>query len=1113
MDNSISFKIPDLVDLQRKSFLNFLDTGLVEELNDVSFLQRENSDFRILIDAPNYRLKRPLFTPAEAVIRGVSYGAALYVPIKLIHLISGESKEEKICFGEIPLMTSRGHFIINGTPRVIVNQLIRSPGIYFSIDVERGDKDKKRTFLASIVPNRGSWLKLETDKDSFCWAKIDKVRKIPILVLLQAMGLSQQVIFDSLKHPEFLLKSLERSNPASTEDALLQLHGFLRPDKPATLAGARQLLFSRFLDSKRYDLGKVGRYQLNRKLKLVGTPSTQLLRPDDLLAAVDYLINLHYGIGELDDIDHLKNRRVRSAGELIQNQIRIGLSRLEKILLEKLSTLEKFEKLSQFEKRENFSRTFLSSGSSTTLSKRTSLGFESNLSTRFLTLNLSSLVSPKPLAGALREFFGSSPLCQFMDQTNPLAEMTHKRRLSSLGPGGLSRDRAGLAVREIHPSHYDRICPIETPEGPNAGLVSSLATYARVNDYGFIESPFFKVLNGQVLNTSGAFFLSSDQEHQSKVATKDSFIATLRTGKKIPVRYREEFITADQVDIDFVGISPVQMISVATSLIPFLEHDDANRALMGSNMQRQAVPLIKLEKPIVGTGLEVQVGRDSGSMLVSPLTGWIDYVDSTRVHIHALEDNNLLKKEYLFDTFRRSNQETCINQKPQVQIGDWVEKGDLLADGASTHQGELALGQNVLIAYMPWEGYNFEDAILISERLVFEDIYTSIHIEKYEIEARQTKLGAEEFTRDVPNVGQYILRHLDENGIISCGAWVEGGDILVGKVTPKIDADQTPEGRLLRAIFGEKARDVKDSSLRMPTGVKGRVIDVRIFQTPQMTGSEKKNVVQVYVAQKRRVQVGDKIAGRHGNKGIVSRILPIQDMPYLPNGTPVDMVLNPLGVPSRMNVGQVFEALLGLAGKYLNQNFKLTPFDEMYGLECSRSLVFSKLLEARERTGYRWLFEPDTPGKIFLFDGRTGEPFDQPVTVGYAYMLKLVHLVDDKIHARSTGPYSLVTQQPLGGRAKHGGQRLGEMEVWALEGFGAAYTLQELLTVKSDNMQGRNEALNAIIKGRPLPKPGTPESFKVLIRELQSLCLDIGLYIIDSSNKQGKEEIDLMHLG
>lgn len=1103
MGFKIFFQIPDLVDLQRTSFLQFLEKNLIEELNNFSPLQKENGEYKLIFQAKNFRLKKPIFSPAEALIRGLSYAAGLYVPVKLIHGPTGMVQEDRVCLGEIPLMTSRGHFIINGTPRVVVNQLIRSPGIYYSMDIDKGEKEKKKTFTASLVPNRGSWLKLETDKDNYCWAKIDKVRKIPVLVLLQAIGLPQKLIFNSIKHPEYLLKSLERANPSSTEDALLQLHSFLRPDKPATLSGARQLLSSRFLDSKRYDLGSVGRYQLNRKLKLVGSPTTHLLRAEDLLAAVDYLINLNYGIGELDDIDHLKNRRVRSSGELIQNQIRIGLSRLERIIIEKLSSLEKIEKFTKIEKKE--------------IQKELGRGGSSLLS-----LSLSSLVSPKPMAGALREFFGSSPLCQFMDQTNPLSEMTHKRRLSSLGPGGLTRDRAGLAVREIHPSHYDRICPIETPEGPNAGLVSSLATYARVNHYGFIESPFFKVNQGNIIDHLGCFFLSSDQEHQSKVAPRDSFISSALLRNKIPVRYREEFITADKLEVNFVGISPIQMISMATSLIPFLEHDDANRALMGSNMQRQAVPLINSEKPIVGTGLESQVARDSGSVIISQTAGRVTYVDNMTIRIESDDmfpsslqghTSKLLIKEYLLQSYKRSNQETCIHQKPVVHVGDWVKKGDLLADGASTQKGELALGKNILIAYMPWEGYNFEDAILISERLVYQDIYTSIHIEKYEVEARHTKLGPEEFTRDVPNVGQYVLRHLDQNGIVSSGAWVEGGDILVGKVTPKSESDQTPEGRLLRAIFGEKARDVKDTSLRLPTGVKGRVIDVRVFQTPQMAGSEKKNVIQIYIAQKRRVQVGDKIAGRHGNKGIVSRILPIQDMPYLPNGTPVDMVLNPLGVPSRMNVGQVFEALLGLAGKYLGQHFKLTPFDEMYGSECSRSLVYSKLMEAREKTGYRWLFEADSPGKTFLFDGRTGEVFDQPVTVGFAYMLKLVHLVDDKIHARSTGPYSLVTQQPLGGRAKHGGQRLGEMEVWALEGFGAAYTLQELLTVKSDNMQGRNDALNAIIKGRPIPKPGTPESFKVLIRELQSLCLDIGLYSLDSTHPKGREEIELMNLG
>jgi DNA-directed RNA polymerase subunit beta len=747
-------------------------------------------------------------------------------------------------------------------------------------------------------------------------------------------------------------------------------------------------------------------------------------------------------------------------------------------------------------------------------------------------LTPASLVNPKPLVAAIKEFFGSSQLSQFMDQTNPLAELTHKRRLSALGPGGLTRERAGFAVRDIHPSHYGRICPIETPEGPNAGLIGSLATHARVNLYGFLETPFRPVENGRVKFEAPAEYMTADEEDDLRVAPGDIPVDEngYITGFQVPVRYRQEFSTTTPEQVDYVAVSPVQIVSVATSMIPFLEHDDANRALMGSNMQRQAVPLLKPERPLVGTGLEAQGARDSGMVIVSRTDGDVTYVDATEIRVRVrsqssitsskTSDNGQLTKDraqemrYTLSKYQRSNQDTCLNQKPLVRIGERVVAGQVLADGSSTEGGELALGQNIVVAYMPWEGYNYEDAILISERLVQDDIYTSIHIEKYEIEARQTKLGPEEITREIPNVGEDALRQLDEQGIIRIGAWVEAGDILVGKVTPKGESDQPPEEKLLRAIFGEKARDVRDNSLRVPNGEKGRVVDVRLFTREQ--GDElppgANMVVRVYVAQKRKIQVGDKMAGRHGNKGIISRILPAEDMPYLPDGSPVDIVLNPLGVPSRMNVGQVFECLLGWAGHNLGVRFKITPFDEMYGEESSRRIVHGKLEEAREETGRDWVFNPDNPGKIVVRDGRTGEPFDRPITVGVAYMLKLVHLVDDKIHARSTGPYSLVTQQPLGGKAQQGGQRFGEMEVWALEAFGAAYTLQELLTVKSDDMQGRNEALNAIVKGKAIPRPGTPESFKVLMRELQSLGLDIAVHKVETQTDGSSldVEVDLM---
>jgi DNA-directed RNA polymerase subunit beta len=728
-------------------------------------------------------------------------------------------------------------------------------------------------------------------------------------------------------------------------------------------------------------------------------------------------------------------------------------------------------------------------------------------------LTPASLVNPKPLVAAIKEFFGSSQLSQFMDQTNPLAELTHKRRLSALGPGGLTRERAGFAVRDIHPSHYGRICPIETPEGPNAGLIGSLATHARVNAYGFIETPFCKVEHGRVRRDLPPVYMTADEEDDLRVAAGDVSMDEEGNllGEQVPVRYRQEFTTTTPDEVDYVAVSPVQIISVATSLIPFLEHDDANRALMGSNMQRQAVPLLQPERPLVGTGLEAQAARDSGMVIVSRTDGEVTYVSADCIRVRDAQGR---ETEYQLQKYQRSNQDTCLNQRPIVFEGDRVVAGEVMADGSATESGELALGQNILVAYMPWEGYNYEDAILISERLVYEDVYTSIHVEKYEIEARQTKLGPEEITREIPNVGEDSLRQLDETGIIRIGAWVESGDILVGKVTPKGESDQPPEEKLLRAIFGEKARDVRDNSLRVPNGERGRVVDVRVFTREQ--GDElppgANMVVRVYVAQKRKIQVGDKMAGRHGNKGIISRILPIEDMPYLPDGTPVDIVLNPLGVPSRMNVGQVYECLLGWAAQNLNARFKMVPFDEMHGQEKSRETVHGKLQQARDKAGRNWIFNPEDPGKIQVFDGRTGEPFDRPVTVGMAYMLKLVHLVDDKIHARSTGPYSLVTQQPLGGKAQQGGQRFGEMEVWALEAFGAAYTLQELLTVKSDDMQGRNEALNAIVKGKTIPRPGTPESFKVLMRELQSLCLDVAVHKLETRDDGTSRdvEVDLM---
>ncbi len=1057
--------LPDLVEVQRASFKWFLEKGLIEELKSFSPITDYTGKLELHFIGEEYRLKRPRHDVEEAKRRDATFASQMYVTCRLINKETGEIKEQEVFIGELPLMTERGTFIINGAERVIVNQIVRSPGVYFKDEM---DKNGRRTYNASVIPNRGAWLKFETDKNNLLYVRVDKTRKINAHVLMRAMGLSDNDVVDKLRHPEFYKQSIDSANDEginSEDQALLELYKKLRPGEPPSVSGGQQLLHSRFFDPKRYDLGRVGRYKINKKLRLTVPNDVRTLTHEDVLSTIDYLINLELDIGgaSLDDIDHLGNRRVRSVGELLQNQVRVGLNRLERIIKERMTVGETDS------------------------------------------LTPAQLVNPKPLVAAIKEFFGSSQLSQFMDQTNPLAELTHKRRISALGPGGLTRERAGFAVRDIHPSHYGRLCPIETPEGPNAGLINSLATHARVNEYGFIETPFWEVEKGRVMKEANPVYLSADLEDECRVAPGD--VATDKSGNiladLIPVRYRQDFEKVPPYQVDYVQLSPVQVISVATSLIPFLEHDDANRALMGSNMQRQAVPLLRPERPLVGTGLESQVARDSGMVPITKVNGIVSYVDANEIVVKDVDGNEHV---HYLQKYQRSNQDTCLNQRPIVKNGDQVISGQVLADGSACEGGEIALGQNVLIAYMPWEGYNYEDAILVSERMVTDDLYTSVHIEKYEIEARQTKLGPEEITREIPNISEESLNNLDEMGIIRTGAFVESGDILVGKVTPKGESDQPPEEKLLRAIFGEKARDVRDNSLRVPKTEKGRVLDVRIYTREQ--GDElppgANMVVRVYVAQRRKIQVGDKMAGRHGNKGIISRILPREDMPYLPDGTPVDIVLNPLGVPSRMNVGQVFELLMGWAASNLNCRVKVVPFDEMYGAEKSHQTVQAFLEEASKQEGKDWVYNPKDPGKLLLKDGRTGEPFDQPVAVGYSHFLKLVHLVDDKIHARSTGPYSLVTQQPLGGKAQQGGQRLGEMEVWALEAYGAAYTLQELLTVKSDDMQGRNEALNAIVKGKPIPRPGTPESFKVLMRELQSLGLDIGVY-----TDEGKE-VDLM---
>ena len=1046
--------LPDLIEVQKKSFEWFLKEGLKEEL--LSFSPIKDYTGRLELHfLPNYTFDNAKYTVEEARIHDATYAKQLRVMIRLVNRDSGEIKEQEVYIGDIPTMTDKGTFIVNGAERVIVSQIVRSPGVYFKCDPS---PTGKRLYNATMIPNRGAWLKIETDSNDVIHVKIDKNRKILATTLLKAMGITVSEMESKFTHFEFLKKTLEKDPTETTDEALVELYKKLRPGDPASPQGGRQILESRFFDEKKYDIGRVGRYKLNKKLNLNIPKNQRTLTVEDIVSTIEYLINLTYDEGQLDDIDHLGNRRIRSVGELLQNQFRVGLSRIERIVKERM-TLQDSE-----------------------------------------TLTPLNLLNTKPLVASLKEFFGSSQLSQFMDQTNPLAELTHKRRISALGPGGLQRERAGFAVRDIHPSHYGRICPIETPEGPNAGLIGSLATHAKVNDYGFVESPFFVVKDGVV--TDEVVYMTADADENYRCAPADVKLTKDRTfvEKVVPARYRSEFIMCDSSKIDFVGVCPIQIISVATSMIPFIEHDDANRALMGSNMQRQAVPLLITERPRVGTGLESRVAKDSGMVIVADVDGTVERVVGEEI---VVRDTHGKPHIYTLMKYVRSNQDTCINQKPIVHEGDKVKAGDVIADGASTCGGELSLGKNVIVAYMPWEGYNFEDAILLSERCVHDDIFTSLHIEKLEIEARQTKLGPEEITREIPNVSEDALRHLDERGIVRIGARVYADDILVGKVTPKGESEHPPEEKLLRAIFAEKARDVKDNSLRVPHGEGGRVLDVKVFDREK--GDElppgANTVIRVYIAQKRKVSVGDKLSGRHGNKGIVSRILPKEDMPFLPDGTPVDIVLNPLGVPSRMNVGQTYELLLGLAAYLTRDYYEAPSFDEMYGENQSEIATKAELLRGIKESGCDWVGED---GKVLLIDGRTGEPFDRPVAVGWTYFLKLVHLVDDKIHARSTGPYSLVTQQPLGGKAQFGGQRFGEMEVWALEAYGAAYTLQEMLTIKSDDVNGRNRAYEAIVKGDNIPRPGIPESFKVLVRELQSIGLDITV-----AKKDG-QEVDLM---
>jgi len=1132
--------MPDLIEVQKNSYRRFLEVDMREVLDDVSPIVDYTEN--LSLEFVDYSLDEPKNSVERCKERDMTYAAPLKVFVRLKNRETGEIKESDVFMGDFPLMTEHGTFIINGAERVIVSQLVRSPGVYYEDQI---DKAGKHLFSTTVIPNRGAWLEYETDSNDVLWVRIDRARKLPITLILRALGYgTDQEIVDLLGEDERLMATLQRGDNAhSRDEGLIEIYKRQKPGEPPTRESAQSLFNSLFFDAKRYDLMRVGRYKFNKKLSLatriqgqvadadIADPATgevltragetisrekareiqnagvntvdvrleggrvhrvvgnhfvdaaqylpfdpkeagvqenvlypvlmeildacgedeKLLREtvharahdlvpkhiitEDIVASISYLLGLPWGLGFTDDIDHLGNRRLRSVGELLQNQIRIGLSRLERVVRERMAIQDADE------------------------------------------VRPGELINIRPVSAAIKEFFGSSQLSQFMDQPNPLAELTHKRRLSALGPGGLNRDRASFEVRDVHYSHYARICPIETPEGPNIGLIGSLATYARINEYGFIEAPYRTVDPQTHCVTDKIVYMTADEEDFYKVAEANEPLNEDGSfqNEYVTVRDKAEIIRVPRENVDLIDVSPRQIVSVATAMIPFLENDDATRALMGSNMQRQAVPLLVPEAPIVGTGMEYKAAHDSGVVVLSKQDGVVEKVAGDRI---VVKDTLGERHTYKLSKFARSNQGTCINQRPRVKAGQVIEKGDLLADGPSTEMGEIGLGRNVLIGFMTWEGYNYEDAVLISEKLVKEDVYTSIHIEEFESEARETKLGPEEITRDIPNIGDDAVKDLDEDGIIRIGAEVRAGDILVGKVTPKGETDLTAEERLLRAIFGEKAREVRDTSLRVPHGEGGIVVDVKIFtrENKDELSPGVNEMVRVYIAQKRKISVGDKMAGRHGNKGVVSRILREEDMPFMPDGTPLQIVLNPLGVPSRMNLGQVLEVHLGMAAKALGWHVATPVFDGATEEDIEELLV---------KAGKR----PD--GKTILYDGRTGEPFENPVTVGYMYFLKLHHLVDDKMHARSVGPYSLVTQQPLGGKAQFGGQRFGEMEVWALEAYGAANTLQEILTVKSDDIVGRVKTYEAIVKGTNIPAPGVPESFKVLIKELKSLALDI----------------------
>ena len=1154
--------MPNLIEVQKNSYQWFLDEGLKEVFHDIGTI--EDYTGNLALSFVDFRLdKEPKYSIKECKERDVTYAAPLRVTARLLNKETGEVKDQEIFMGDFPLMTDAGTFVINGAERAIVSQLVRSPGVFYG---DAKDKVGNDLYSATMNPNRGAWLEYETDAANVFYVRIDKNRKLPVTVLCRALGLStNEDILNFFGDDERILATLEKDTTKNQEEGLLEVYRKLRPGEPPTVESATSQINMLFFDPRRYDLSRFGRYKMNKKLslarritgfvaaenivapltgeviveangkitrelaekadnagvdtvvlliegkkvkvitngcvdaqgffsfdvkecginercsfdeikKILDTTSDveeqkEMLRRNhdqligrtvtvkDILSSINYLNGLGHGVGTTDDIDHLGNRRIRSVGELLQNQFRIGFSRMERVIRERMTLQSQDQSV----------------------------------------ITPQALINIRPVVAAIKEFFGSSPLSQFMDQTNPLAELTHKRRLSALGPGGLSRERASMEVRDVHYSHYGRMCPIETPEGPNIGLISYLATYARINEYGFIEAPY-RAVDKETFHVSDEIvYMTADEEDNYIVgqAAEPLDENGCLINARITARHRDEIVEVDKERVDYIDVSPRMMVSIATAMIPFLPNDDANRALMGANMQRQAVPLLRPHAPIVGTGMEHKICIDSEIAVLAEGDGVVTSVDAR--HITVKYDSGEVK-DYKLTKFLRSNHGTCINQRPIVEVGERVHGGDdptVLADGPATDQGEIALGQNILVGFMTWEGYNYEDAVLLNERLVREDLYTSIHIEEYEIDARDTKLGPEEITRDIPNVGEDALKDLDENGIIRIGAEVRSGDILVGKVTPKGETDLTAEERLLRAIFGEKAREVRDTSLKVPHGESGIIVDAKVFtrENGDELGPGVNMVVRVYIAQRRKIQVGDKMAGRHGNKGVVSRVLPQEDMPFLPDGTPLDIVLNPLGVPSRMNIGQVLEVHLGYAAQKLGWKVATPIFD---------GASYSDIQELLQQAGL------DPEGKSVLYDGRTGEPFDNKVTVGYVYFLKLHHLVDDKIHARSTGPYSLVTQQPLGGKAQFGGQRFGEMEVWALEAYGAAYTLQEILTVKSDDVTGRVRTYEAIVKGHNVPQPGVPESFKVLVKELQSLCLDIQVLDKDGNVIELKEDEDAM---